>query len=125
MITLEIPRVPESPNDLRRFHWRHRHRHDKLWKDEVWYAVLRIKPPDVPLARAKVTIDRRSRGEMDPDNLVACVKPVVDALRHARVILNDTPAHIQLIVTQSRGVPRTRIEVEPLKIINLQETTDV
>ena len=121
MITLEIPRIPESPNDLRRFHWRHRHRHDKLWKDEVWYAVLQAKPFHAPLAKVKVSIDRRSRGRLDPDNLVSSMKPVIDALRHAGVIRNDTPDHIELVVTQSRTQdlpPRTLIEIQ-----SLEETT--
>jgi Holliday junction resolvase RusA-like endonuclease len=117
MLTLEIPRIPESPNDLRRFHWRHRHRHDKLWKDEIRYAVLQSRPRDIPFARARVSIERRSVGRLDPDNLVSAMKPVIDALRHAGVIENDTDAHIELVVTQcqTRSLPpRTLIEIRPL-----------
>ena len=117
MITLEIPRIPESPNDLRRFHWRHRYRHDQLWKDEVRYAVLQSKPLNIPFAKAKVSIDRRSRGRLDPDNLVSSMKPVIDALRHARVLADDTVDHIELTVTQSAThhlPPRTLIEITPL-----------
>jgi hypothetical protein len=116
VIVLEIPRIPESPNQLRRFHWRHRHRHDNLWKEEVWYAVLITKPMGVPFAKAQITIDRRSHGQLDEDNLVSAMKPVIDALRHAQVIVDDTPAHIRLTVTQSRGIPRTRIEVHSLQV---------
>jgi hypothetical protein len=110
---LEIPRIPESPNELRRFHWRHRHRHDKMWKEEVYWASLPHRP-DSPLAKAHITIDRRSWGRLDPDNLTSSMKPVVDALRYARVIENDTEDHIKLDVTQSRGAPLTRIEIQPV-----------
>lgn len=118
MITLEIPRIPESPNDLRRFHWRHRYRHDQLWKDEVRYAVLQSKPLNIPFAKAKISIDRRSRGRLDPDNLVSAMKPVIDALRHAGVIQNDTTDHIELHITQSSGhrlAARTLIEITPIE----------
>ena len=111
---IEVPRIPESPNELRRFHWRHRYRHDRLWKDEVWYAVLQIKLVGAPFPKAKIMIDRRSRGKLDPDNLVSSMKPVIDALRHAKVIADDTHEHIQLTVTQSHGAPLTRIEVQPV-----------
>lgn len=117
MITLEIPRIPASPNEMRRFHWRHRYRHDQIWKQEIGYAVV-SKRPAVPFPRAKVTIDRRSRGSLDPDNLVSSMKPVIDALRHSRIIENDTADHIQLTVTQSRDArlpPRTLIEITPIE----------
>jgi len=113
---LEIPRVPSSPNYLRGKHWRVRWRESKLWNEEVFIAILQTKPrrlPLEPIERAKVIINRQSRGELDPDNLVGCVKPVIDALRYSNVLLDDSPDHIQLTVTQSRGAPLTRIEIQP------------
>lgn len=118
MITLEIPRVPVSPNYLRGKHWRHRHRNSKVWNQEIYYAVHQARVHrDAPYERARVTIDRRGRGELDPDNLVACVKPVIDALRYAHVLVDDTAEHIELKVTQSLNrklPPRTLIEIQPL-----------
>ena len=111
---LEIPRIPESPNEVRRFHWRYRYRHDSLWR-EIWYAVRAAGPLPEPYTKARVQIERRSRGRLDPDNLVACMKPVIDALRHANVLADDTEDHIRLTVTQSYGLPRTRIEVTAVR----------
>lgn len=113
-IILEIPRVPSSPNYLRGKHWRVRWRETKLWNEEVGLAILQARHQDPPYPLAQVTIDRRSRGELDPDNLVGSVKPVIDALRHAAILVNDSPDHIKLTITQSRGDPLTRIEIQPL-----------
>jgi len=112
---LEIPRVPASPNYLRGKHWRVRWREYRLWNEEVGIAILQTRDkPSAPYERAQVTIHRRSRGKLDKDNLYGSVKPVVDALRHAAIIVNDTEDHIQLDVTQSRGAPLTRIEIQPV-----------
>jgi Holliday junction resolvase RusA-like endonuclease len=118
MIKLEIPRIPHTPNTILRAHWRHQRRNQKLWDQEVWVALAQTgQKPLMPYARARVVIDRRSRGRLDPDNLVGSMKPVIDALRHACVIENDTADHIELVVTQSptrRRPPRTLIEIQPL-----------
>ena len=118
MITLEIPRVPPSPNDLLGYHWRYRTQNSKVWRDEVYYALRAAgSKPRKPFLKARVEIDRRSRGVLDPDNLYGAMKPVIDGLRHAGVIEDDTPEHIELIVTQHREFklpPRTLICVKPV-----------
>lgn len=110
---IEIPRVPRSPNYLNGHHWRIRHAESKLWREEIYFAVRGTRPP-TPYVKARVTIDRRATHKLDPDNLHGCVKPVVDALRYARILLDDTADHIELTVTQSRGKPLTRIEINPV-----------
>lgn len=120
MITLEIPRIPPSPNNLLGAHWRHRAKNSELWRQEVWLALYQSKAvPPAPYPRAQVSIDRRSRGQLDPDNLVGSVKPVIDALRYAKVLLDDSPAHLELKVTQtqhSKLPPRTLIKIQPLNV---------
>lgn len=115
---LEILRVPPSPNYMLRAGWRSRHAQQKTWDLEIFVAAHQSgQKPTKPYPRAKVTIDRRSSGNslLDPDNLVASIKPVLDALRHTHILEDDSPAHIELSVTQSRGKPAmTRIEIQPL-----------
>jgi Holliday junction resolvase RusA-like endonuclease len=119
VISITIPRVPQSINALMRIHWRYRQKHSKLWNDEVFFALHQAGylQPRTPYAKAKVTIHRAGRRELDPDNLVASIKVVVDALRYAHVLVDDSPKHIKLIVTQSGcyNRPHTRIDVQPLK----------
>jgi hypothetical protein len=116
---LEIPRIPESPNNFLGFHWRHRQNNSKLWQQEVYFALRKGHlGPALPYPKARVHIERRSRGQLDPDNLVGCVKPIIDALRYALVLIDDSPDHLMLQVTQIRSFrlpPRTRIEIQPLE----------
>ena len=116
---LEIPRIPPSPNYLLSKHWRYRHRNSQLWKHEIGVALYQAGYRDrIPYPKAKVNIERRSRGGrgLDPDNLVGSVKPVLDGLRYAQVLLDDSPDHIELTVTQSRGPALTRIHIEPIGV---------
>lgn len=117
-LVLEIPRVPMSLNEMLSNGWRHRHRATKVWRQEIALAVYQhADRPKEPFQKARVVIERRSRGRMDPDNLAGSMKPVIDALRHARVLVDDSPEHIELTVTQRqsfRDPPRTLIEIQPL-----------
>jgi len=53
-------------------------------------------------ARALVRIERRSRRLLDPDNLWGSVKPVIDCLRVAKLIIGDGPDQIRLEVAQTK-----------------------
>lgn len=119
MITLEIPRVPCSPNDLLGYHWRHRQRNSKLWQQEINCALVGRKP-EQPYPCAYIAIVRCGHGELDEDNLTGSVKPIIDALRYAKVLVDDSPKHMTLRVTQSRCSPKvgpsTRIEIIPISL---------
>lgn len=120
MIRLRISRVPASPNELLGFHWRYRKKNCDLWQREVYYALVQAGHRNlIPYGRAQVSIDRHSHGELDPDNLIGSVKPILDALRYAHVLVDDSPAHLVLKVTQRRcprkAAPQTLIEIQPLE----------
>jgi hypothetical protein len=110
-----------SPNDLLGMHWRYRHKNSKLWQTEIHVTLHQQGgPPQAPFGRARVCIERRSPGELDPDNLVGAVKPIIDALRYSHVLVDDSPAHLELVVTQVRShkLPaRTLIEIQPIEVI--------
>lgn len=113
MINLEIPAVPPSLNLLLRMSWPRRHAVQTKWRKWVWATLHEHgRHPGKPLERARITINRRSTGQLDQDNLHGSVKPVLDALTYNDVIVDDSPNHIDLVVTQSRGEPSTSIRVE-------------
>lgn len=68
--------------------------------------------------RFEVRIIRRSTNLLDKDNLYGGVKFACDALRYAKLIREDDPESIELIVTQEKVKTRkeigTIIEITPL-----------
>ncbi len=52
--------------------------------------------------RIVVSIKRRSTRTLDPDNLGASVKALVDCLRYAKLIPEDDAETIDLLVTQEK-----------------------
>lgn len=113
MITLTVPAAPPGMNALMRMHWRQRVKTLTLWKRLIWSARCQISgSPPVPFKKANVTVERRSPGQLDPDNLYASMKVVLDSLKDQKFIEDDSPNHINLIVTQVRGKAQTTILLE-------------
>lgn len=113
VIDLNIPDVPPSLNMLMRMHWSKRKKLIDLWHRWIWVACSQagVRTRD-PLPFAKVTVECRRKRALDPDNLYASAKPVLDGLRAHGLILDDSPSHITLTVTQSKGEPQTRVHIE-------------
>lgn len=62
-----------------------------------------------------VRITRYGSKLLDPDNLCGGVKPLLDAIRYERLIPDDSPDQIELIVRQKKTMPcftGTLIEIE-------------
>lgn len=111
MIILEIPRATPSRNATFHKHWLASYREKKLWAWEVRLALSGRRPMAFT-GRARVTIERRSRRLLDPDNLVGGFKSLLDALKAERIIADDSAAHIDLVPKQTKGEPRTVVTVE-------------
>ena len=111
--------LPPSPNWMLRAHWSKRR---KLKSNYAWEMLSQMKPLAKPgsiitgpgFETAHITITRYAVQLLDPDNLPASMKIPIDALRLAGVIVDDSPAHITLEVTQQRVNHRKeqRVEIE-------------
>lgn len=109
-LTLIIEEAAPGLNEMLRWHWSQRYKERARWSRWVWLARCQASPhPPACLARARIRIERRSRGQLDPDNLHGSCKLILDALRDQQLIQDDSPDHIELLVSQSRGRPRTTI----------------
>ena len=115
--------VPPSPNELRRT-YRNPFKYKKLreaWEHSLAYAVpsaaeqfaLR-KQAEKGRVRLKVTVFN-SR-EYDPDNLVGCLKPVLDALKNVRFLRDDSREWLELLPVEqyraTRAQAQTVIDLE-------------
>jgi len=117
VIRLEIPRATPSRNATHHRHWRVAYREKKLWTQEIHVALrqqmhssgrYQLQKP----ARIRLTIERTGQRLLDQDNLVGGFKSLLDAMKALQLIVDDDPAHLELIAKQSKGTPRTVITLE-------------
>lgn len=87
-IKLTFDQLPKSLNVTLRKHWRAQRSEGKCWDDMVALQCCN-KLPDQPLQRVKIRIVRHFWQMMDYDGLVGSMKPVVDALVTAGVMIDD------------------------------------
>lgn len=105
--------MPLTRNQADGAKWYGRHRQAKLWRTEVHVAMgRRAQPPEK--ARVTITVYRARR--QDPDNAVASVKPVLDAMVKTGWLKDDRHECLELHVEEIPGTKkpdrRTMIEWE-------------
>jgi hypothetical protein len=110
-VVFSLPFALPGLNARDRTHWAARGRQKKRLAIEVMAAIApRHRPPN-PFQRAHIIVTRLSAGTMDYDNLVACVKPLLDVLCvHSKthpcglgIIQDDGPDCITIDVRQGRA----------------------
>lgn len=123
-IRFTLPFALSSLNVRQRTHWAELSRERKSLAQEVMAAIGGPRYfPRPPFDRARVTVVRCSAGQLDPDALVGCVKPLLDVLCMASpthpgslgIIEDDNPRQCELVVKQSpaeRGDGATVVLVE-------------
>jgi len=112
---LVIPAIPPSPNRILGKHWS-----VKAGEKNAWVLLVRgqVLPKPVQKFRCRVAIRLFHPRQYDKDNLYASVKPVVDALKHWRLIRDDSSEWLDLDVQQEKcpkKFQRTEIYIERLQ----------
>lgn len=108
----EPPGLNSSRGLLRR-HW------TKRSNDRDSLLLLLRAPGPLPSVGgpARVRYVRTyARGPLDPDNLAASAKPILDALVRLGVLVDDSPAYLDLVPEQEprgRAGPRYVLEISP------------
>lgn len=85
--------LPPGPNGSRGNHFGHA-RWVKEWRSAAKTAAWMHRMPALERVRISSTVYRRAIGKADEDNDRARCKPLVDGLRDAGVISNDTRGHV-------------------------------
>lgn len=91
---IELPLVHgNAPLTLnQRLHWAEKNRRTELVRDCVHWQAAKLGAHDHATVHLHyATGDRRRR---DQDNLVATLKPAIDGLVKAGLIVDDTPRHV-------------------------------
>ncbi len=111
-IDLQPIMVPSpSVNDWHKRHWQYYSGIKQKWFKRICDAVLMTRGLNFwqQWERVKLEIHRIGPQPLDPDNLVAGMKPIIDVLCSGNskmstgIILDDDPEHLELVVTQSRS----------------------
>lgn len=111
-------RLPLLGKQLRS-HWAKRRRAALSMAWEIAAAIPRTSRPQTPWTRATVLVERYGPTKPDRDNLVSCVKPMLDILQplHAKnrplglgIIANDNDDCIELsVVHVQSNLKQTRV----------------
>lgn len=106
-------RVPYNTAN-RVMHWTKKAQWKKAWEEEVYWVVKenRKKLGKLPLKFAHIRINLSNIRLMDYDGAYASVKPILDGLRYADVIVDDSPKDIDLEVKQFKVKHRVDEKVE-------------
>ena len=101
---LNIPAIPPSPNVLRR-KYRNPHVYQRLrnsWESWLLFAPQGTHERDIWRksiaygAKVRLNVRLYHKGTYDPDNLVGCLKPVIDALVRVKYLLDDSAKYFEL-----------------------------
>lgn len=94
-VVLEVPMRTPSGNQLSGRHWSERARMRKLWEKELWVAMAVAGLRRPAYRRVELTIERYAAQPIkDADNYAAGCKPVLDAMVHIGLLLDDSSAVI-------------------------------
>lgn len=97
-MTVYIPMKIKSLNKTNTMHWAARHREGKKWETAIW-ASLNGKILKAS-GRMLVTISSYRKKICDKDNIAGGAKMVVDALKRLGIIVDDTPAMVEVTYNQ-------------------------
>jgi hypothetical protein len=109
--------MPPGPNGPRGNHFAHA-QWVREWREAAWGMAEAAGYPPMERVRISAIFRRRALGTADEDNDRARLKPLVDGLRDAKIIPNDTRGHVVWgSVTEERADadgPGVLLIVEPL-----------
>jgi Holliday junction resolvase RusA-like endonuclease len=103
-------------------HFMRRSKYFQSWIQEIRAQIPYAGTPE-PGSKCLIAIHQVRTRLLDPDNLVASCKPILDAIVHWGLVFEDDPEHIEIEVTQAKGKPRqTTIRIENLSAIGYCQT---
>lgn len=113
-LKIVVPDLTPTNNVLLRMHWRRRRELNKSW---AWLIKAALLLNDVDLSKLKfrkkrhVQIISYRKKLADTDNLIGGVKPLVDALVANKILIDDDPAHLTLVVQGEIDSSSQRTEI--------------
>ena len=119
-ITIEVPYLPTTLNQVLRMHKMERDRYFTKCKNDVWILAHekgRIRPKR-PYQKAKIimTFIFPDKGVRDFDNYIGGAKGITDGIKAAKIIQDDCWQKLKVEFRGEVGKPpRTIIEVQEIR----------
>jgi len=98
VIRIVLPDASPSLNTFLRAHWAVRKRIKKHWGALV-LASLPRGPGVEATGKRRLTVERHGKRAIDVDNLAGGLKPIIDTLRAFRLLVDDNPLMMELLVS--------------------------
>lgn len=100
-LTIAVPGIPPGPNVMRTKHWSFRSRVSKQFRGDTHLVAIDARNKSgatFPWDHVRVTYEFHvpNRNRHDPDNLIAACKPILDGIRDAGIIADDSGAHVTI-----------------------------
>lgn len=114
MFKLEITLkgAPALPNQKTSWHWGRIAKETALWRQMARTLAMAQILPQTPLESVNLTLIRGSSRPVDFDNLIASFKAIIDGLRDARVIRDDSPNVVKTITPVWQKTKRADVFVK-------------
>lgn len=107
---LQLPfQTQLSLND--RDHWAVAAKKKKPWREAAMVLARAARIPPCQRIRVELHYVPKQERRRDPDNLIACLKPLVDGLVDAGVVADDTEHYVERvfpIIHPARGIMPSR-----------------
>jgi len=112
-LKLIIPRVTPSLNEWQRKHWRSRKKINETWQWEIFIAYMQKERSEQGQAinKKEITVISCRKQLCDPDNFIGGLKPLIDALKNNKLIVDDSPEWIELEAFQEIDIKNPRTEI--------------
>jgi Holliday junction resolvase RusA-like endonuclease len=101
IVTIELPQPTPSLNQTRGEHWGRKTRRRNSYQRFLTMTTRQAHKSGP--ARRLVTITRFGPRELDTDNLIGGAKTLLDAMKRAGLIWDDSPEYVEVIYQQQRS----------------------
>lgn len=89
------PRLPPNINERTRLHWRTERRLTAYWRMEACALAAAQQIPPCQRIRVSAVVYRERAVEADESGDAERLKPLIDGLKDARVVPDDTYRHVE------------------------------
>jgi len=115
MIRIVLPEASPSLNTFMRAHWTKQRRIKAMWSKLV---LAHLPRGGQATGKRRLTVERHGKRAIDLDNLAGGLKPIIDCLRAFKLLVDDNPMMMELVVRNeklARGqAPHTVLVLEDI-----------